>query len=174
MERTLKTLRVSRKLSLKELARRVGCSASVLSVYETNPPAAANPKIIQGLAQVLSVTPGYILKLMGSAAAVPSAAKVPKRPCHGNKPKTAKHAEPVRVRTAKRSRQSDGYRFTPQQAVLMMTLIRAEIKRLREFIVQAEGGATGDRILESVIHGAQADLQALQILNRLLVKGRSD
>ncbi|MEN6475642.1 MAG: helix-turn-helix transcriptional regulator [Syntrophaceae bacterium] len=173
MERTLKALRVSRKLSLKELAHRVGCAAATLSVYEINPPAEANPKIIQGLSQVLAVTPEYILKLMGSTTAVPAKTKTQPRPGR-RKASAAKAAKPVRSQTGKRARQTAGLGFTPQQTTLMTTLIRAEIKRLREFIVQAEGGAAEDKTLKSIIQDTYADLQALQALNRLIVKGKTD
>jgi len=173
MERTLKALRVSRKLSLKGLAHRIGCSAATLSVYETNPPAAANPKIIQGLSQVLAVTPEYILKLMGSTSAAPVVVKAQPRPGQGKK-SSAQAAKPVRLLSGEKARQITELRFTPLQTALMMTLIRTEIKRLREFIVQAEGGAVEDKTLKSIIHDTYAELQALQALNRLIVKGKTD
>jgi transcriptional regulator with XRE-family HTH domain len=173
MERTLKALRVSRKLSLKELAHRIGCAAATLSVYETNPPAAANPKIIQGLSRVLAVTPEYILKLMGSASAAPAGPKAQPRPVRG-KTSAAKAPKPVRTRAGKKTRQTSGIQFAPPQTALMMTLIRAEIKRLREFIVQVEGRAAEDTTLKAVIQDTYADLQALQALNRLIVKGKTD
>jgi len=173
MERTLKALRVSRKLSLKELAHRIGCSAATLSVYETNPPAAASPKIIQGLSEGLAVTPEYILKLMGSTSAAPASAKAQARPGRGKR-SPAQASKPVRFFSGEKARQTAGLRFTPQQTAILMTLIRTEIKRLREFIVQAKGGAGEDKSLKSIIHDTYADLQALQALNRSIVKGKTD
>jgi len=173
MERTLKILRQSRKLSLKELAARVGCAPGTLAVYETNPPAAANPKIIQGLARALSVTPEYILKLMGSATAVPVGPKAQPRPGRG-KTSAAKAPKPVRTRSGKKARQTAGIQFSPPQTALMMSLIRTEIKRLREFIVQAEVRAAEDTTLNVVIQDTYAELKALQALNRLIVKGKTD
>ena len=173
MERTLKILRQSRKLSLKELAARVGCAPGTLAVYETNPPAAANPKIIQGLARALSVTPEYILKLMGSATAVPAAPKAQRRPLYANK--SAAKAPRLRTEPAeKKANRAAGIRFTLLQTTLMANLIRNEIKRLREFIVQAENGDKEDAKLKAVIQDASADLKDLQALNRLIVKGKTD
>ena len=173
MERTLKALRLSRKLSLKELAHRIGCAAATLSVYETNPPATANPKIIHGLSQVLAVTPEYILKLMGSATAAPSESKTLPRSGRG-KTSAAKASAPVRPQPGKKARPKAAPQFTPLQTTLLMTLIRSETKRLREFIVQAEGRAAEDKTLKSIIRDTYADLQALQALNRLIVKGKTD
>jgi transcriptional regulator with XRE-family HTH domain len=168
MERTLKALRKSRKLSLKELADRIGCAPGTLAVYETNPPASANPKIIQGLSQVLAVTPGYVLKLMGSVSAPPVGPKTQSKPGRG-KASAAKADKPTRSQPVKRTRPKDGLRLTPLQTALIMTLIRTEIKRLREFIVQAEAGAAQDNTLKAVIQDAYADLKALQDLTRLIV-----
>ncbi|HQP30605.1 MAG TPA: helix-turn-helix transcriptional regulator [Deltaproteobacteria bacterium] len=173
MERTLKTLRQSRKLSLKELAARAGCAPGTLAVYETNPPAAASPEIIDGLARALSVTPEYILKLMGSAAAAPAASKAQRRPRHGKK--SAAKAPKLRTEPAeKKAIRAAGIRFTLLQTTLMTSLIRNEIKRLRELIVQAGCGDKEDAKLKAVIQGASADLKDLQALNRLIVKGKTD
>jgi len=174
MERTLKTLRQSRKMSLKDLAARVGCSPGTLALYETNPPAAANPKIVHGLGQALSVTPEYILKLMGSESAVPPAARALPRPRRGRK-SAAKALQPPRSGPAgKKVNQTPGIRFSLQQITLMASLIRSEIKRLREFIVQAEKGDKEDAKIKAVIQDASADLKDLQALNRLIVRGKTD
>lgn len=174
MERTLKTLRQSRKMSLKDLAARVGCSPGTLAVYETNPPAAANPKIVHGLGQALSVTPEYILKLMGSVSAVPAVAKALPRPRRGRKgaPKALKPLRPGPAE--KKVNQVPGIRFTLQQTTLMASLIRSEIKRLSEFIFQAENGDMEDARLKAVIKDASADLKDLRVLSRLIVKGKTD
>jgi transcriptional regulator with XRE-family HTH domain len=173
MERTLKALRVSRKFTLKDLAARVGCSSGTLAVYETNPPAVVNQKIILNLARVLEVTPEYILKLLGSTAASPAKSKADARHAKGQT-KLTKKPKTRRTQGEPKTSTKTAAVFTEQQAVLLMTLVRAEIKRLREFIVQAEGRAVEDGTLKAVVQDTYADLQILQSLNRLIIKVKSD
>lgn len=159
MNKTLKALRRSRKYTLKELAARIGCSAKTLALYETNPPAVVNRKISDGLAKALDVTPGYILKLLGSTAAASSAGQDRSRPV-----RAAKAAASGRKRTRR-----PAPAFTPSQCALLATLMQNEIRRLREFILAAERGPSEGGPLQTAVQDTQAEIQALQTLMRLIL-----
>lgn len=169
MTKTLKTLRESRKYNLKQLADRVGCSAQTLSIYETNPPARVNQKIIVGLAQVLDVTPDYILKLMGSITAGPSEPAIVKS-ATTKKTKPAAEVKRHSEETSPKRKTRIAPVLTTKQATTLVTLIQAEIKRLREFILEAEQSLAEEGKLKTVVQDTYSDIQTLTELSHILTK----
>lgn len=166
MTRTLKQLRQSRRYTLKQLAERVGCSPQTLGLYETNPPAAVSRDISDGLAKALDVTPEYILKLLGSTAVAsrPATSRRTREKTAPTKTAPTKAASSGRKRTARAARV-----FSAPQRALMATLIQNEIRRLREFILEAECSACEDGPLKQTVQETQGEIQALQALGRLIV-----
>lgn len=177
MAKSLRELRKSRKLTIKALAEKAGCSPNTISEYETNPPPTVDGGIIERLAACLDVTAGYILSLMGSAVNTSSIKKEKKsEPKAKAKPdKTVVYAPQRAVRkkesqkVAGVSRKTNFTRrkanlvFTARQRTVLTGLLDERIHKLRAYALEASRSSEDEnKALHELAQAVLRDINDLE------------